>query len=137
MAVLGLPCSTQAFSSAVSKGYSPAIGSGFSLRWLLLLQSTGSAVVAHGPSCSVAGAILPEQGWSLCPPQWQVDSQPLDPQRSPFSVLLWREVGDLNQAHVCIHSFEALRDAVTWNPRISRKAGAVSLRGEQQNSIVV
>ena len=93
------------------------------MRWLLLWQSTDSAAVAHRPSCSVAGGILPHQGWNLCPQQWQVDSQPLDPQGSPLSVLLWREVGDLIRPMFCIHSFEALRDAMTWNPRISRKAG--------------
>ena len=69
MAVLGLPCSTQAFSSAVSKGYSPAIGSGFSLRWLLLLQSMVSR------SCGLSGCssqatvcgIFPGQGLNSCP----------------------------------------------------------------------
>ena len=36
------------------------------------LQSTGSVVVAHGPSCSAACGILPGQGQNL---HWQTDSQ--------------------------------------------------------------
>ena len=64
---------------------------GFSLRWLLLLwsmgsrrvgsvavarglQSTGSVVVAHRLSWSVACGILPDQGWNPCPLHQQVDS---------------------------------------------------------------
>ena len=44
---------------ATSGGYSSLRCAGFSLRWLLLLQSMGSraqasVVVAHGPSCSTA-----------------------------------------------------------------------------------
>ena len=69
MAVLGLPCSTQAFSSAVSRGYSPAIGSGFSLRWLLLLQSMVSrscGLSGCGSQATVCG-IFPGQGLNPCP----------------------------------------------------------------------
>ena len=44
-----------------------------SLSRPLLLQSTGcrcagSVIVAHGPSCSAACGILPDQGLNLCPP---------------------------------------------------------------------
>ena len=39
--------------------------------------------VAHGPSCSAACGIFPEQGLNLCPPHWQADSQPLRHQGSP------------------------------------------------------
>ena len=54
----------------------------------LLLRSTdsrraGSVVVAHGPSCSAACGILPDQGSNPCPLHWQVDSQPLHHQGSP------------------------------------------------------
>ena len=56
---------------------------GFSLEWLLLLASTGSAVVAHGLSCPMACAIIPDQGANLCPLHWQADSLPLDPQAGP------------------------------------------------------
>ena len=54
----------------------------------LLLRSTGSrragsVVVAHGPSCSAARGILPDQGSNPHPPRWQADSQPLHHQGSP------------------------------------------------------
>ena len=47
------------------------------------LQSTGSAVVAHGPNCSAACGIFPDQGSNPCPLHWQADSQPLHHQGSP------------------------------------------------------
>ena len=54
----------------------------------LLLRSTGSrragsVVVAHGPNCSAACGIFPDQGSNLCPLHWQADSQPLRHQGSP------------------------------------------------------
>ena len=60
---------------------------GFSLQWLLLLQSralgwVGSVAVAHGPSCSVAG-IIPDQGSNPCILHWQVDSLSLSHQGNP------------------------------------------------------
>ena len=42
MAALGLRCCVWAFSSCGERGYSSLGCAGFSLRWLLLLQSTGS-----------------------------------------------------------------------------------------------
>ena len=51
---------------------------GLSCQWLLLLQSTGSAVEAHGVSCSAGGGIFPGQGLNPCLLHWQEDSQPLD-----------------------------------------------------------
>ena len=61
---------------------------GLSLSRPLLLWSTssrraGSVVVAHGPSCSVACGIFPDQGSNPCPLHWQADSQPLRHQGSP------------------------------------------------------
>ena len=60
----------------------------------LLLRSTasrcaGSATVAHGPSCSVACGIFPDQDLNPCPLHWQADSQPLRHQGSPppFSLI--------------------------------------------------
>ena len=47
-------------------------------------RRTGSAVVAHGPSCSAARGILPDQGSNPCPPHRQADSQPLRHQGSPY-----------------------------------------------------
>ena len=54
----------------------------------LSLRSTGSRragsiVVAHGPSCSAACGIFPDQGSNPCPLHWQADSQPLRHQGSP------------------------------------------------------
>ena len=67
--------------------YSSLWCAGFSLRWLLLLWSTGSRhvgfsscgawasiVAAHGLSCSVACGIFLDQVSNLCPLHWQVDS---------------------------------------------------------------
>ena len=74
-----------------SGSYSSLWCAGFSLRWLLLmwstgfrhtgsvvvacgLQSTGSVVVVHGLSCSAACAIFPDQGSNPCSLHWQAYS---------------------------------------------------------------
>ena len=80
---------------AVSGGYSSLQCTGFSLRWLLLLWSTGcrhkgfsicgvraSVVVAHGLSCSAACGIFPGQGSNPRCLQCQADSSPLRHQGS-------------------------------------------------------
>ncbi|XP_059868788.1 ras-related protein Rab-28 isoform X2 [Delphinus delphis] len=46
---------------------------------------TGSAAMAHGPSCSAACGILPDRGTNPCPLHWQADSQPLRHQGSPMT----------------------------------------------------
>ena len=88
-------------SSFLCKGFSPVAASGghsssrcagLSLWRPLLLRSTGSrragsVVVAHGPSCSTACGILPDQGSNPCPLHWQADSKPLRHQGSPPSSL--------------------------------------------------
>ena len=51
--------------------------------WSTGSRRTGSAIVAHGPSCSAACGILPDQGSNPCPLHWQADSQPLHHQGSP------------------------------------------------------
>ena len=71
-----------------SGGHSSSRCAGLSLSWPLLLRNTGSrragsVVVAHGPSCSAACGILPDQGSNPCPLHWQADSQPLRHQGSP------------------------------------------------------
>ena len=73
---------------AASGGHSSSRCAGLSLSRPLLLRSTGSrcsgsAIVAHGPSCSVACGIFPDQGSNPCPLHWQADSQPLRHQGSP------------------------------------------------------
>ena len=39
--------------------------------------------MAHGPSCSAARGIFPDQGSNPCLLHWQADSQPLRHQGSP------------------------------------------------------
>ena len=73
---------------AASGGHSSSRCAGLSLSWPLLLRSTGSrcagsVVVAHGPSCSAAWGIFPDQGSNPCSLHWQADSQPLRHQGSP------------------------------------------------------
>ena len=78
---------------AVSGGHSSSRCAGLSLSRPLLLRSTssrraGSVVVAHGPSCSAACGIFPDQGSNPCPLHWQADSQPLRHQGSPVDFLM-------------------------------------------------
>ena len=72
-----------------SGGHSSSRCTGLSLSRPLLLPSTGSrragsVIVAHGPSCSAACGIFPDQGSNACPLHWQADSQPLRHQGSPI-----------------------------------------------------
>ena len=83
-----------------SGGHSSSRCAGLSLSRPLLLRSTGSrragsVIVAHGPRCSAACGIFPDQGSNPCPPHWQADSQPLRHQGSPPSFLR------LNNIPVC------------------------------------
>ena len=78
---------------AASGGHSSSRCAGLSLSWPLLLQSTGSrragsVVVAHGPSCSAACGIFPDQGSNPCPLHQQADSQLLRHQGSPTFILI-------------------------------------------------
>ena len=78
-----------------SGGHSSSPCAGLSLSRPLLLRSTGSkragsVLVAHGPSCSTACGIFPDQDSNPCPLHWQADSQPLRHQGSPFSHFLIR-----------------------------------------------
>ena len=73
---------------AASGGHPSSQCAGLSLSRPLLLRSSGSrragsVVVAHGPSCSAACGIFPDQGWNPCPLHRQADSQPLRHQGSP------------------------------------------------------
>ena len=82
--------SVRGLSLVVASGGHPSSRcTGLSLSLPLLLRSTGSrragsVVVAHGPGCSVACGILPDQGSNPCPLHWQADSQPLHHQGSPY-----------------------------------------------------
>ena len=90
------------------RGLSPVVANGgHSSLWCaglspsrpLLLWSTGSrregpVILAHGPSCSAACGIFPDQGSNPCPLHWQADSQPLCHQGSP-SFLFFEHVLNL------------------------------------------
>ena len=81
---------------AASGGHSSSWCAGLSLSRPLLLRSTGSrragsVVVAHGPSCSAACGILPDQSSNPCPLHWQADSQPLRHQGSPSLIFIIAE----------------------------------------------
>ena len=78
---------------AASGGHSSSQCAGLSLSRPLLLRSTcsrraGSVVVAHGPSCSTACGIFPDQDSNPCPLHWQADSQPLRHHGSPGKTVL-------------------------------------------------
>ena len=78
---------------AASGGHSSSRCAGLSLSRPLLLGSTGSrhagsVIVAHGPICSAACGILPDQGSKPCPLHWQADSQPLCHQGSPHLLFM-------------------------------------------------
>ena len=86
MAVLGLRFCARAFSSCGKWGpLFIAVRGPLTIRSLRSTGSrrAGSAIVAHGPSCSTACGIFPEQGSNPCPLHWQADSQPLRHQGSP------------------------------------------------------
>ena len=73
---------------AASGGHSSSRCAGLSLLRPLLLRSigsrrAGSVIVAHGPRCSAACGIFPDQGANPYPLHWQADSQPLRHQGSP------------------------------------------------------
>ena len=78
---------------AASGGHSSSQCTGLSLSRPLLLRSTGSrragsVIVAHGPSCSAACGVFPDQGSNPRPLHWQADSQPLRHQGSPIGIFL-------------------------------------------------
>ena len=83
--------SVQGLSLVVaSGGHSSSRCAGLSLSRPLLLRSTGSrragsVVVAHGPSCSAACGIFPDQGSNPCPLHWQAESQPLRHQEASIA----------------------------------------------------
>ena len=83
MAVLGLRFCARAFSSCGKWGPLFIVVCGPLLSRSTGSRRAGSVIVAHGPSCSVACGILPDQGLNPRPLHWQADSQPLHHQGSP------------------------------------------------------
>ena len=73
---------------AASGGHSSLRCAGLSLSRSTGSRRAGSVVVAHGPSCSAACGIFPDQGSNPCPLHLQADSQPLRHQGSPVLHLL-------------------------------------------------
>ena len=96
---------------AASGGHSSSRCAGLSLSRPLLLRSrgsrrAGSVVVAHGPSCSTACGIIPDQGSNPCPLHWQADSQPLRHQGSPPAVNFNRTLkGTFRSNSFCFFAF--------------------------------
>ena len=90
MAVLGLRFCARAFSSCGKRGPLFIVMRGpltiaASLVAKHRLRRAGSVIVVHGPSCSRACGIFPDQGSNPRPLHWQADSQPLRHQGSPVS----------------------------------------------------
>ena len=88
LAVLGLHCCAQAFSSCGERGLLLVVVrashcGGFSCCGARALGAQASVVVAHRLSCSAACGIFPDQGLNPCPLHWQADFQPLCHQESP------------------------------------------------------
>ena len=80
------------FLVVASGGHSSSRCTGLSpsrplLLWRTSSRRAGSVIVAHGPSCSTACGIFPDQGSNPCPLHWQADSQPLRHQGSPQAFL--------------------------------------------------
>ena len=82
---LSLVAASEDHSSSRCAGLSPSRPL---LLWSTGSRRTGSVIVAHRPSCSVACGIFPDQGSNPCPLHWQADSQPLRQQGSPHATFL-------------------------------------------------
>ena len=88
MAVLGLRFCARAFSTCGEWGpLFIAVHGPLTIAASLVgstgFRCAGSVVVAHGPSCSAACGIFPDQSSNPCPLHWQAYSQPLPHQGSP------------------------------------------------------
>ena len=92
-----------------SRGHSSSRCAGLSLSRSLLLRSTGSrcagsVIVAHGPSCSAACGIFPDQGSNPCPLHWQANSQPLRHLGSPLLGFKGEKYNLISDSHIIIFS---------------------------------
>ena len=91
-------------------------------RALQYWQLAGSAPVVCGFRCSEARGVFLERGWNPCLPHWQVDSQPLSHQGSPFNLhkgiklhiikywskSIWRETKSLKSPFPLILDYHSL-----------------------------
>ena len=117
---------------AASGDHSSSRCAGLSPPRPLLLWSTGSrragsVIVAHGPSCSAACVIFPDQGSNPCPLHWQADSQPLRHQGSPahvhFKKKFYLLFPKFPKASMCMrqHIFQFLNIELNANLKRKRK----------------
>ena len=116
---------------------------GFSLRWLLLLLSTGSREqmgfsscgsqarehrlnsCGNGLSCSAACGIFSDQGVNLCLLHWQADSLLLSHQGSLCSVLIFKSIHTIISQILMKHKLE------------SRLQGEVSITSDMQMTLLL
>ena len=108
---------------AASGGHSSSRSAGLSLSRPLLLRSTGSrragsVVVAHGPSCSAACGVFPDQGSNPCPPHWQADSQPLRHQGSPLPRDLIHPVNPDHMLFLCGTFYDTVPRRSSQHPHL-------------------
>ena len=73
---------------------------GLSLSRSIGSRGAGSVIMAHGPSCSAACGIFPDQGSNPCPLHWQADSQPLRHQGSPHLLWILKSAGQIPGGHL-------------------------------------
>ena len=104
LAVLGLRCCAQAFSSCGEWGLLSTVGHRLwgtraQQLWFTGFSSCGSRALEHGSavvvsrlSCSVTCGVFPDQGLNPHTMYWQVDSLPLDNQGSSPPPLFYVEV---------------------------------------------
>ena len=83
-------------------GFSLVVARGATLQ----LQSTGSVVVVHGLSCSMACEIFPDQGSYLCLLHWQADSPLLSPRGS--LLLLFKAILKLENKNCIFNKIHCL-----------------------------
>ena len=76
LAACGLPLivASRGYSAAYRGAALPSHCSGFSYCWEWAREQTGSVVVAHRRSCSMACGIVLDQGSNSCLLHWQMDS---------------------------------------------------------------
>ena len=135
LAALGLRFCARDFSSCGERGgHSSSRCAGLPLSRPPLLRSTGSrragsAVVAHGPSCSAACGILPDQGSNPCPLHRQADSQPLHHQGSPqqFYILSEQRTHTKHDRGTSFQSFRWSRLARTLQVSMTPVSGKWTL----------
>ena len=97
--------------------------------WLTGSRHTGSVVAAHGPSCSTACGIFPDQGSNPCPLHWQADPQPLRHQGSPPMQFL-KTVVRKGQASTVVTNIPQI-SMVSYNRRLLLAQSCIGLGGTQ------